>query len=73
MTSQLPQFCHKGKSLKIPKELSESVNRSRTDNTMVKRTNNEQQNITHKSKDRVTCTSLKQDCYAIANVPRLFT
>ena len=41
--------------------LSESVNRRRTDNTMVKRkrTNNDLRNITHKTKDRVTRTPLK--------------
>ena len=47
-------------SLKILRGQSESVNR-RTDNTMGKRkrTNNDPQNITHKTKDRVTRTSLK--------------
>ena len=46
------------KSLKIPKGLSESVNQRRTDNTMAKKkdTNNDLQNITHKTKDRVTRT-----------------
>ena len=41
--------------------LSESVNRRRTDNTMVKRkrTNNDLRNITHKTKDRATRTPLK--------------
>ena len=51
---------HWKKSLKIPKGKSESVNRRRTDNTMAKRksTNNDQQN-TYKTKDRVTRTPLK--------------
>jgi hypothetical protein len=64
---------YRKKSLKISKGQSESVNR-RTDNTMVKRnkdrrTNNDLQNITYKTKDRVTRTSLKpflhcwQKCY----------
>ena len=46
------------KGLKIPK--SDSVH-LKTDNTMAKRkrTNNDQQNITHKTKDRVTRTPLK--------------
>ena len=45
------------KSLKIPKRLSESV-KQRTDNTMGKRkrTNNDLQSITHKTKDQVTQT-----------------
>ena len=47
------------KSLKIPKEQSESVNRRRTHNTMAKRTNNDIQNITQKTKDRTTRTPLK--------------
>jgi hypothetical protein len=52
------------KSLKIPKGYSEPVNRRRTENTMArgkknKRTNNDLQNITHKTKDRVTRTTLK--------------
>jgi hypothetical protein len=49
------------KSLKIPQGSSESVNRRRTDNIMAKRkrTNNDLQNITHKMKDRVTGTPLK--------------
>ena len=40
----------------MPKRESESVNRRRTENTMAKRkrTNNDLQNITHKTKDRVT-------------------
>ena len=37
------------KSLKIPKGLSESVNRRRTDNTRTKRKNIDLQNITQKS------------------------
>ena len=46
------------KSLKIPKGSSESIIQ-RTDNTMAirkkdKKTNNDLQNITHKTKDRVT-------------------
>ena len=50
------------KSLKIPKGYSEDVNQ-RTDNTMAKRkkvqkTNNDLQNITQKTKDRVTRTPL---------------
>ena len=50
-------------SLKIPKGQSESVYR-RTDKTMAKRkkykrTNNDIQNSTHKTKDRVTRTPLK--------------
>jgi hypothetical protein len=52
------------KSLKIPKGYSESVNRRRTDNIMArgkknKKTNNDLPNITHKTKDRVTRTTLK--------------
>jgi hypothetical protein len=45
------------KSLKISKRLSESV-KQRTDNTMGKRkrTNNDLQSITHKTKDQVTQT-----------------
>ena len=48
-------------SLMIPKEQSESVYRRRPDNTMIKRkcTNNDLQNITYKTKDRVTRTPLK--------------
>jgi len=48
-------------SLKIPKGSWESVNRRRTDNTIAKRkrTNNDLQNITHKTKDRLTRTPLK--------------
>jgi len=45
--------------LKIPKESSEFANRSSTDNTMAKkRSNTDLQNITHKTKDRVTQTPL---------------
>ena len=52
------------KSLKIPKGISESINRRRTDNTMAKRkkdkrANNDLQNITHKTKDQVKRTPLK--------------
>ena len=38
------------------KGVSESINQRRTDNTMAKRkrTNNNLQNITHKTKDQVT-------------------
>jgi len=43
--------------LKIPKGQSESVN-GRTDNTAAKRTNNDLQNITQKTKDRVARTPL---------------
>ena len=55
--------CHK-KSLKIPKALSESVNRRRTDNTMTKkekvqRDKQRSTKHTHKTKDRVTRTPLK--------------
>ena len=39
------------KSLKIPKGLSEAVNQRRTDNTMAKRTNNDLQNTTQKTRD----------------------
>ena len=48
------------KSLKIPKGQSETVYRSRTDNTMAKRksTKNDRQNI-YKTKDPVTRTPLK--------------
>jgi hypothetical protein len=43
------------KSLKILNGLSEAVNRRRTDNTTTKkRTNNDLQNITQKTKDRDT-------------------
>ena len=47
------------KSLKIPKELSESVNR-RTDNTMEKKTqNNDLQNTTQKTNDQAPWTPTK--------------
>ena len=46
------------KSLKIPKGYSETVNQRMTDKAMAKRTNNNLQNITHKTKDRVTRTPL---------------
>jgi len=51
------------KSLKIPKRLSESVNR-RTDNTMAKKGQKDKQRSTkhtHKTKDRVTGTPLKTE------------
>jgi hypothetical protein len=56
-------LCRKG--LKIAKGKSEAVNR-RTDNTMAKRkldqrTNNDLQNITQKTKNRVTRTLLKPE------------
>jgi len=46
---------------KIPKWQSEAVNQRRTNNTVAKRkrTNNDLQDITQKTKDRVTRTSLK--------------
>ena len=49
------------KSLKIPKGKSEAVKRRRTDITMAKRkrTNNDLQNITQKSKDQAKQTPLK--------------
>ena len=52
------------KSLNISKVLSETVNRRKTDNTMVKtkkdkRTNNDLQSTTQKTKDRPARTSLK--------------
>jgi hypothetical protein len=53
------------KSLKIPNGLSDSVNRKRRDNTIAqkkkktRRTNNDLQDITHKSKDRITRTPFK--------------
>ena len=48
-------------SLKIPKGQSESVNWRRTDNTMAKRKSTKEQTTkhTHKTKNRVTRTSLK--------------
>jgi hypothetical protein len=54
-------FNSRKKGSKIPKKLSESVNRRRTDNTMAKRqrANNDLQNTTQKTKDRATRTSLK--------------
>ena len=49
--------------MKIPRGKSEYVNRRRTDNTLTtengKRTNDDLQNITHKTKDKVTQTPLK--------------
>ena len=49
------------KRLKIPKGQSEAVNRRKTDNTMVKRkrTNNDLQNTTQKTKDWATQTPQK--------------
>jgi len=49
------------KSLKIPKVESQAKNGRRTDNAMDKRkrTNNDIQNITQKTKDRATRTTLK--------------
>jgi hypothetical protein len=49
------------KRLKIPKRYSEAEYRRQTDNTMtsIKRTNNDKQNITQKTKDRATRTPLK--------------
>jgi hypothetical protein len=49
------------KSLKIPNELSDSVNRKRTDNTIDKRKKNPkgQTTITHKTKDRIARTPFK--------------
>jgi len=45
------------KSLKIPKGYSESVNRQHNgQKKKYKRTNNDLQNVTHKTKDRVTRT-----------------
>jgi len=51
----------KFESLNIPNGYSEVVNRRRTDSTVAKRkrTNNGQQNITQKTKDRATRTPLK--------------
>ena len=53
-------FNSRKKGSKIPKKLSESVNRRRTDNTMAKRqrANNDLQNTTQKIKDRATLTLL---------------
>ena len=44
------------KQFEEPKEQSQAVNQKRTDNTMAKwkRTNNDLQNITQKTKDRAT-------------------
>ena len=52
------------KSLKIPNGLSNSVNRKRRDNTIAqkkktKRTNNDLQDITHKTKDRIARNPFK--------------
>jgi hypothetical protein len=52
------------KSLKIPNGLSESVNRKGTDNIIAKRkkrkrTNNDLQDITHKTKDRIARNPFK--------------
>ena len=61
MVYKLSVFVKAKKSLKIPKGLSEYVNR-RTDSTMAKRkrTNNHRQHITQKTKDRVTRTPIKK-------------
>ena len=49
--------------MKIPRGKSEYVNRRRKDNTLTtengKKTNDDLQNITHKTKDQVTQTPLK--------------
>ena len=52
-------------SLKIPKGQSESINQRRTDNTMDqktkdKKTNNDLQNTTHKTKDGATTNPTKR-------------
>ena len=46
-------------SFMTPQGLTESVNRRRPDTSMAKTANNELQNITCKTKDRVTRTPLK--------------
>ena len=46
------------KSLKLPKGYSKAVNRRRPDNAMAKRTNNDLQNTTQKTKDQATGTPL---------------
>jgi hypothetical protein len=53
-------LCRRKKSLKISNGQSESVNQKRTDNTMAKRkrSNNDLQNTTQKTKDRATRTPL---------------
>ena len=53
-------YCNQSikKSLKIPKGYSETVNRRMTHKAMAKRTNNNLQNIAHKTKDGVTRTPL---------------
>ena len=61
MEYKLSVFAKAKKSLKIPKGLSEYVNR-RTDSTMTKRkrTNSHRPHITQKTKDRVTRTPIKK-------------
>jgi hypothetical protein len=52
-------LCKGKKSLKIPRGLSEFVNRRRTDNTMKKNPkNNDLQNTTQNANDRAKRTSL---------------
>jgi len=46
----------KNKSMKIPQEQSEDVNRWKTDNILAKKTNNDLQNTTQKNKDQATQT-----------------
>jgi len=67
-----PELClgsniHSEKRLNIPKGLSKSVNRRRTDNTMTKRTNNDLQNTTQKTNDQVTRAPLKTRTIQIQN------
>ena len=69
--SQIPMAVSDGfceipfnESLKMPKGYSKSINQGRTYTTLAKRkkdkrTNNDLQNITHKTKDRETRTPLK--------------
>ena len=61
--SEVTRLPHCKKSLKIPKEKSESVYRRRTDNTMAKKNvqKDKQRSTknTYKIKDRVTRTLLK--------------
>ena len=65
MKYSAPYYCEK-KSLKIPKGLSESVNRRRTDYTMAKRNRTKEQTTIYKTlhrklsgKDRATPNPLK--------------
>jgi hypothetical protein len=53
------------KSLKIPKSYSEAVNRKKTDKTMTKKTNNNLQNTTQKTKDRATQTLLGYQYFSL--------